>query len=84
MDIAKNPVPGSGPAVWAEDDVSFLHKIRNRSRVRKGRAKQKIGRATDNRRLQAEGMADRVSGGVRQFGEELKDAGQDIRRAFRR
>jgi uncharacterized protein YjbJ (UPF0337 family) len=52
--------------------------------MRKGRAKQKIGRATGNPRLQAEGMADRVSGGVRQFGEELKDAGKDIRRAFRR
>jgi uncharacterized protein YjbJ (UPF0337 family) len=67
-----------------EDKLSFLHKIRNRARVRKGRARQKIGRATNNPRLQAKGMADRVSGGVRQFGEELKDAGKDVRRAFRR
>jgi uncharacterized protein YjbJ (UPF0337 family) len=75
---------GPGPAIWVEDKLSFLHKIRNRARVRKGRAKQKIGRATNNPLLQAEGMADRVSGGIRQFGEVLKDAGRDVRRAFHR
>ncbi|MDQ2814534.1 MAG: CsbD family protein [Actinomycetota bacterium] len=50
----------------------------------RGRGKQKIGRATGNRRLQAEGLADRISGGVRQLGEELKDEGKDIKRTFRR
>jgi uncharacterized protein YjbJ (UPF0337 family) len=73
-----------GPAVWAEDELSFLDKIRNRSRISRGRAKQKIGRATNNRRLQADGLADRISGGARQLGEELKNAGKDVRRAFRR
>jgi uncharacterized protein YjbJ (UPF0337 family) len=64
--------------------LSFLDKIRNRSRISRGRAKQKIGRATNNRRLQADGLADRISGGARQLGEELKNAGKDVRRAFRR
>lgn len=73
-----------GPAVLTEDELSFLDKIRNRSRISRGRAKQKIGRATNNPRLQAEGLADRVSGGARQLGEELKDAGNDIKRSFRR
>jgi uncharacterized protein YjbJ (UPF0337 family) len=73
-----------GPAVWAEDELSFLDKIRNRSRISRGRAKQKIGRATNNPRLQAKGLADWISGGARQLGEELKDAGKDVRRAFRR
>jgi uncharacterized protein YjbJ (UPF0337 family) len=73
-----------GPAALAEDELSFLDKIRNRSRLSRGRAKQKIGRATNNPRLQAEGLADRVSGGARQLGEELKDAGKDIKRSFRR
>jgi uncharacterized protein YjbJ (UPF0337 family) len=73
-----------GPAALAEDELSFLDKIRNRSRLSRGRAKQKIGRATNNPRLQAEGLAERVSGGARQLGEELKDAGKDIKRSFRR
>jgi uncharacterized protein YjbJ (UPF0337 family) len=73
-----------GPAALAEDELSFLDKIRNRSRLSRGRAKQKIGRATNNPRLQAEGLADRVSGGARQLGEELKDAGKDITGSFRR
>jgi uncharacterized protein YjbJ (UPF0337 family) len=68
--------------------MSFLNKIANRSRIGRGRAKQRIGRATGNRRLQADGLADRVSGGVRQFGENVKDelrgAGRDIERTFDR
>jgi len=59
--------------------MSLLNRIRNRSR---------IGRATGNRRLRAEGLADQVSGGARQFGEdvksELKKAGRVIERTFAR
>jgi uncharacterized protein YjbJ (UPF0337 family) len=72
------------PAVSAEGAVSFFNKIGNRFRITRGRAKQKVGRATNNRRLQAEGMADRIGGHARQFGEELKDAGKDIRRTLER
>ncbi|HEX3388056.1 MAG TPA: CsbD family protein [Streptosporangiaceae bacterium] len=50
----------------------------------RGRAKQKLGRATGNRRLQARGVADRVGGNVKQAGEQVKDAGKDLRRGFRR
>jgi uncharacterized protein YjbJ (UPF0337 family) len=64
--------------------LSFFNRIRNRSRISQGRAKQRFGRATSNRRLQAEGLADRVGGNVRQFGEELKDAGKDIKRTMER
>jgi uncharacterized protein YjbJ (UPF0337 family) len=68
--------------------MSLLNRIRNRSRISRGRAKQRIGRATGNRRLQAEGLADRVSGGARQFGEdvknELRKASRGIERAFGR
>jgi uncharacterized protein YjbJ (UPF0337 family) len=64
--------------------VSFFNKIRNRSRIARGRAKQKVGRATNNRRLQADGLGDRIRGNARQFGEELKDAGKDIRRTLER
>jgi uncharacterized protein YjbJ (UPF0337 family) len=64
--------------------MSFFNKIRNRSRITRGCAKQKVGRATNNRRLQADGLADRIGGHARQFGEELTDAGKDIRRTLER
>ncbi len=70
-----------GPAVSAEGTLSFLNKIKNRSQVARGRAKQKVGRATKNRRLQADGLADRVGGNAKQFGQDLKD---DVRRTFKR
>lgn len=60
--------------------MGFLDRIRNRSQVSKGRAKQKAGRATGNRRLQAQGLADRLSGSTKQVGERLKHAGQGKRR----
>ena len=52
--------------------MSLVNRIRNRSRISRGRAKQGIGRATGNRRLRAKGLADRVSGGTRQFGEDVR------------
>jgi uncharacterized protein YjbJ (UPF0337 family) len=68
--------------------MTLLNRIRNRSRISRGRAKQQIGRATGNRRLQAHGLADRASGGAREFGEdvkkELRHAGRGIERAFHR
>jgi len=68
--------------------MSLLNRIGNRSRIGRGRAKQRIGRATGNRRLQAEGLADRVSGSVRELGEdvkgELRNAGRGIERTFGR
>jgi uncharacterized protein YjbJ (UPF0337 family) len=53
--------------------MSLFNRIRNKSRITRGQAKQKIGRATGNRRLQAQGLTDRVSGRARQFGENVKD-----------
>jgi uncharacterized protein YjbJ (UPF0337 family) len=68
--------------------MSILSRIANRSRIGRGRAKQRIGRATGNRRLQAEGLADRVSGSARQFGQDVKDelkgAGRGIERTLGR
>lgn len=72
------------PAVVAEDALSFVKKIRNRAQVSRGRAKQKVGRATNNRRLQADGMADRIGGSTKQLGEKLKDAGRDAKGRFKR
>lgn len=64
--------------------MSFFNKMRNKAQVSRGRAKQKVGRATNNRHLQAEGLGDRIRGGARQLGEEVKDAGKDVKRTFKR
>jgi uncharacterized protein YjbJ (UPF0337 family) len=39
-----------------------------------GQAKEKLGKATGNRRLQNEGKADQANAKVRSFGEKVKDA----------
>jgi uncharacterized protein YjbJ (UPF0337 family) len=74
-------VRGRTTGATAEDTVSFLTRFKNKSQITRGRAKQKIGRATRNRRLRAEGAADRVSGSAKLFGNDVKDG---AKRTFRR
>ncbi len=64
--------------------MGFGNKVRGRSRVNRGRVKQRLGRATNNRRLRSQGVADRLGGGMRELGEEFRDVGKVVRRAFRR
>jgi len=49
-------------------------KFENKAEELKGRAKEHVGRATDDPGLEAEGRADRVSGTLKQAGEKIKDA----------
>ena len=63
--------------------MGFLDKLRNRLQMARGRSKQETGRAAGDPYLEAEGRADRMEGGVRQAGERVKDAGQDMRDAFK-
>jgi uncharacterized protein YjbJ (UPF0337 family) len=74
----------AGAAISVEDTMTFQKRIRNKFQITRGRAKQKLGRATGNRRMRAEGVADRIGGNVRQAGEQVKDAGRDLRRGFKR
>lgn len=64
--------------------MSFLDKVRGKSQVGRGHVKKRFGRATGNRRLQADGLADQVVGAARQLVGRvvtwLKDAGRDLRR----
>lgn len=64
--------------------MSFMNKMKNKSQIARGHAKQKLGRATGNRRLQWHGLADRIGGNVRQAGEQLKDTGRGLARSSRR
>jgi uncharacterized protein YjbJ (UPF0337 family) len=62
--------------------MGFLDKMRNRMQMGRGHAKQEVGRAAGNPRLKAEG--DRVAGSVKQVGEQAKDAGKNVKDAFKR
>ena len=50
----------------------------------KGAIKEKIGDATDNERMQAEGAAERAAAKASQAGERVKDAAHDVGDAFDR
>jgi uncharacterized protein YjbJ (UPF0337 family) len=48
-------------------------KISNAAEEAAGKAKEGIGRSTDNERLEAEGKGDQTSANLKQAGEKLKD-----------
>ncbi|MGY1639949.1 CsbD family protein [Geodermatophilus sp. SYSU D00703] len=54
--------------------MSGVDKAKNKVEELSGRGKEAVGDATDNRDLQAEGKADKVSGNLKQAGEKVKDA----------
>ena len=49
-------------------------KIANKGEGALGKAKEKLGDATDNRDLQAEGKRDQRKSDIKQAGEKVKDA----------
>jgi uncharacterized protein YjbJ (UPF0337 family) len=54
--------------------MGLRDKATNKAKEVKGKGKQKIGKKTDDKGLQAEGVADRVKGNVKQAAEKVKDA----------
>jgi uncharacterized protein YjbJ (UPF0337 family) len=63
--------------------MGFIDKLRNRFMMGRGRAKQNLGRETGDPYLEARGQAERVEGAGRQVGEQVKDAGKNVRDAFK-
>ena len=53
-------------------------KISNKAQEVAGKTKQKIGEATDNESLQAEGVKDQAAAKAKQAGEHLRDATKDV------
>lgn len=49
-------------------------KIRNAAEKAAGKVKEGVGEATDNERLQAEGRTDQAKADVKDAGENVKDA----------
>jgi uncharacterized protein YjbJ (UPF0337 family) len=52
-------------------------KIRNKGEEIGGAAKEKVGQATGDRDLQAEGKGDQTKANLKQAGEKVKDAFKD-------
>ncbi|MDQ4103730.1 MAG: CsbD family protein [Actinomycetota bacterium] len=58
--------------------MSLQDKITNKGQVLKGKAKEALGKASDDPELEAEGKTDQGKGNLKQAGEKAKDAGKDI------
>ena len=56
------------------DRMGTDDKIDNKAEELKGKVKEGVGDATDDRDLQAEGQADQAKGNLKQAGEKIKDA----------
>ncbi len=54
--------------------MSAADKIKNAAEDLAGKAKEAVGKATDNDKLVAEGKADQTKSDVKQAGENVKDA----------
>jgi len=59
-------------------------KISNKAEDLKGHAKEGTGKATGDDELRAEGKGDQASAGLKDGVEKLKDAGSDIKDAFKK
>jgi uncharacterized protein YjbJ (UPF0337 family) len=57
--------------------VATDDKLRNQGEDLKGKAKETIGRATDDEELEAAGRADQAKSSLKQAGEKVKDAIKD-------
>jgi uncharacterized protein YjbJ (UPF0337 family) len=49
-------------------------KLKNKAEEVQGQGKEKVGSATDDRDMQAEGQADQSKANLKQAGEKVKDA----------
>ena len=54
-------------------DLSAADKARNKAQEVKGNVKEGVGRATDNRSLQAKGHTDQAKAKAKGIGERIKD-----------
>ncbi len=54
--------------------MGVTDKAKNTAQKMEGKAKEAVGKHTDDRDLQAEGKKDQVSGDLKNAGEKVKDA----------
>lgn len=54
--------------------MSATDKAKNAAERAKGKVKEHVGKATDDKSLEAEGHGDQVKGNLKDAGEKVKDA----------
>jgi uncharacterized protein YjbJ (UPF0337 family) len=64
--------------------MGFMDKLRNKFMMGRGRAKENVGRTAGDPYLETKGQAERMDGAGRQVGEQVKDAGKNVRDAFKK
>jgi uncharacterized protein YjbJ (UPF0337 family) len=64
--------------------MGFMDKLKNKMQMGKGRAKENVGRATGDPYLESKGQGERATGAGKQVGEQIKDAGKNVRNAFKK
>jgi uncharacterized protein YjbJ (UPF0337 family) len=63
--------------------MSFADRARHRAEEMAGAAKERVGQATDNQRMEAEGKAQRTEAHAREAADKAKAAGRNVRETFR-
>jgi uncharacterized protein YjbJ (UPF0337 family) len=53
--------------------MSFIDKAKNTAEKVTGEVKEAVGKATDNKDLEAEGKKDQTKGSLKNTGEDIKD-----------
>jgi uncharacterized protein YjbJ (UPF0337 family) len=66
--------------VWAslEEFMKILNRAKNMLQISKGRTKEVTGRVTGNRDLESDGANDQHKGHLKQVGEKVKDAIEEL------
>ncbi|SCF10325.1 CsbD-like [Micromonospora viridifaciens] len=64
--------------------MSFTDKAKAKAQEMTGLAKERIGDATDNERMRAEGASEQTAARARQAGQNVKEAGRDVRGSFKK
>lgn len=57
--------------------MSAIDKAKNTAEKVEGASKEKLGQATDDKSLEAEGQKDQTKGNLKDAGEKVKDAFKD-------
>jgi uncharacterized protein YjbJ (UPF0337 family) len=69
--ISQAPEGKSCPRRW---NMGTDDKLENKAQELGGKAKERVGEATDDEQLEAEGRTDQAKADVKQAGEKIKDA----------
>ncbi len=62
--------------------MGAMDKAKNLGEDLKGKAKEAAGKVSHNEQLEAEGQGDQAQADLKQRGEQLKDAGSNVKDAF--